>query len=106
MDSSGRIATFGVTCALCHSTVDNSFAPGIGLRLDGWPNRDLQPGLLLSLSRALQDSAVHGVLTSWGKGRYDARWNHDGKNDPVEIPPAYGLTGTTLATYTGEGTIS
>jgi mono/diheme cytochrome c family protein len=106
VDSSGRIATFGVTCALCHSTVDNSFAPGIGRRQDGWPNRDLQPGLILSLSPALQDSAVHAVLTSWGKGRYDARWNHDGKNDPVEIPPAYGLTGVTLATYTGEGTIS
>ena len=106
VDANGRIVTFGVTCALCHSTVDNSLAPGIGRRLDGWPNRDLQPGLILSLSPALQDPPVRAVLTSWGKGKYDARWNHDGKNDPVVIPPAYGLAGTKLATYTGEGTIS
>jgi mono/diheme cytochrome c family protein len=106
VDTNGRITTFGVTCALCHSTVDNSLAAGIGQRLDGWPNSDLQPGLILSLSPALQDAAVHAVLTSWGKGKYDARWNHDGKNDPVVIPPAYGLAGTELATYTGEGTIS
>lgn len=106
VDTNGRISTFGVTCALCHSTVDNALAPGIGRRLDGWPNRDLQPGRILSLSPALQDSAVQAVLTSWGKGTYDARWNHDGKNGPVVIPPAYGLAGTDLATYTGEGTIS
>jgi len=106
VDTNGRITRFGVTCALCHSTVDNSLAPGIGRRLDGWPNRDLQPGLILSLSPALQAPAVHAVLTSWGKGKYDARWNHDGKNDPVVIPPAYGLAGTNLATYTGEGDIS
>jgi mono/diheme cytochrome c family protein/cytochrome c5 len=106
VDTNGRITRFGVTCALCHSTVDNSLAPGIGRRLDGWPNRDLQPGTILSLSPALQAPAVHAVLTSWGKGKYDARWNHDGKNDPVVIPPAYGLAGTDLATYTGEGTIS
>jgi cytochrome c553 len=106
VDAGGHITTLGVTCALCHSTVDNSLAPGIGRRLDGWPNRDLQPGLILSLSPALQAPAVHAVLTSWGKGKYDARWNHDGKNDPVMIPPAYGLAGTNLATYTGEGDIS
>lgn len=106
VDTNSRITSFGVTCALCHSTVDNSLAPGIGRRLDGWPNRDLQPGTILSLSPALQGAAVHAVLTSWGKGKYDARWNHDGKNDPVVIPPAYGLAGTNLATYTGEGTIS
>jgi mono/diheme cytochrome c family protein len=106
VDTNSRITSFGVTCALCHSTVDNSLAAGIGRRLDGWPNGDLQPGLILSLSPALQDPAVHAVLTSWGKGKYDARWNHDGKNDPVVIPPAYGLGGTNLATYTGEGTIS
>ncbi len=52
----------------------------------------------------LQDTAVHGVLRPWGAGKYDARWNHDGKNDPVVIPPAYGLAGTKLATATGEGT--
>ncbi len=106
VDANGRITTFGVTCALCHSTVNNSFAPGIGRRLDGWPNRDLQPGTILSLSPALQAPATQAVLTSWGKGKYDARWNHDGKNGPVVIPPAYGLDGTKLATYTGEGSIS
>jgi hypothetical protein len=105
VDTNGRIVTFGVTCALCHSTVDNALAPGIGRRLDGWPNRDLQPGLILSLSPALQDAATQAVLTSWGAGKYDARWNHDGKSDPVVIPPAYGLAGINLATYTGEGTV-
>jgi mono/diheme cytochrome c family protein/cytochrome c5 len=106
VDTNGRVVSFGVTCALCHSTVDNSLAPGIGRRLDGWPNRDLQPGTILSLSPALQAAPTHALLTSWGKGKYDARWNHDGKNDPVVIPPAYGLAGTNLATYTGEGSIS
>jgi mono/diheme cytochrome c family protein len=106
VDTNGRVVSFGVTCALCHSTVDNSLAPGIGRRLDGWPNRDLQPGTILSLSPALQAAPTHVLLTSWGKGKYDARWNHDGKNDPVVIPPAYGLAGTNLATYTGEGSIS
>jgi cytochrome c5/mono/diheme cytochrome c family protein len=105
VDTNGRIVSFGVTCALCHSTVDNSLAPGIGRRQDGWPNRDLQPGMILSLSPALQDQATQGVLTSWGAGKYDARWNHDGKSDPVVIPPAYGLAGVNLATYTGEGTV-
>jgi len=106
VDSNGRVVTFGVTCALCHSTVDNALAAGIGRRRDGWPNRDLQPGFILSLSPALQGVATQALLTSWGKGKYDARWNHDGKNDPVVIPPAYGLAGTNLATYTGEGSIS
>jgi len=106
VNANNRVISFGVTCALCHSTVDNALAPGIGRRLDGWPNRDLQPGLILSLSPALQAAATHAVLTSWGAGKYDARWNHDGKNDPVVIPPAYGLAGVNLATYTGEGTVS
>ena len=95
----------GVTCALCHSTVDNSVMAGIGQRLDGWPNRDLNPGAILALSPALQDPATQAVLQSWGPGKYDARWNHDGLNGPVVIPPAYGLRGVNLATYTGEGSI-
>ena len=41
-------------CALCHSTVDDSFAPGIGKRLDGWPNRDLNVGAIVSLAPNLQ----------------------------------------------------
>ncbi len=105
VDGSNTITRFGVTCALCHATVDNSLAPGIGRRLDGWPNLDLNPGLILSLSPALQAPATQAVLTSWGAGKYDARWNHDGLNGPVVIPPAYGLAGVNLETYTGEGGI-
>jgi hypothetical protein len=102
----GRLLSIGVTCALCHSTVDNSVAPGIGLRLDGWANRDLDPGLILSLSPAMQDPAKQQVLKSWGPGRYDAYWNHDGLNDPQVIPPAYGLAKVELETFTGEGPVS
>jgi mono/diheme cytochrome c family protein len=92
----------GVTCALCHSTVDNSFAPGIGKRLDGWPNRDLNPGAIIALSPALS-AELKAVYNSWGKGKYDPRFNLDGKNGPVEIPPAYGLQGIHSITVTGDG---
>ncbi|WP_019139859.1 c-type cytochrome [Noviherbaspirillum massiliense] len=92
----------GVTCALCHSTVDDSFAPGIGKRLDGWPNRDLNPGAIIALSPAL-DAAMKKVYNSWGKGMYDPRFNLDGKNGPVAIPPAYGLAGIHRITVTGDG---
>jgi mono/diheme cytochrome c family protein len=102
----GRIQRVGVTCALCHSDVDDSVQEGIGRRLDGYPNRDLNPGLILSLSPALQDPAFQAVLTSWGPGRYDAYWNHDGINDPTLIPPAYGLDEVAVETYTGEGPVS
>ena len=101
-----RLTRVGITCALCHSTVDNSFAPGIGHRLDGWPNRDLNVGLIVSLSPALQDPATQAVLKSWGPGKYDAYWNHDGKNNPTVIPPAFGLRHVDLETFTGEGPIS
>jgi len=100
------LVSLGTTCALCHSTVDDSVAPGIGKRLDGWANRDLNPGVILSLSPALQDQATQDVLLSWGAGKYDAYWNQDGLNDPTVIPPAYGLKDVALATYTGEGSIS
>jgi mono/diheme cytochrome c family protein/cytochrome c5 len=92
----------GVTCALCHSTVDNSFAPGIGKRLDGWPNRDLNPGAIIALSPAVS-AAVKAVYNSWGKGKYDPRFNFDGKNGPQVIPPAYGLDGIHHITSTGDG---
>jgi cytochrome c5/mono/diheme cytochrome c family protein len=92
----------GVTCALCHSTVDNSFAPGIGKRLDGWPNRDLNPGAIIALSPALS-LAVKAVYNSWGPGMYDPRFNLDGKNGPQVIPPAYGLSGINKVTSTGDG---
>ena len=92
----------GVTCALCHSTVDDSFAPGIGKRLDGWPNRDLNPGAIIALSPALSAPAK-AVYNSWGKGKYDPRFNLDGISGPQVIPPAYGLLGIHRITSTGDG---
>jgi len=92
----------GVTCALYHSTVDDSFAPGIGKRLDGWPNLDLDPGAIIALSPAI-DAATKTVLRSWGKGMFDPRHNIDGLSKPVVIPPAYGLAGVHSVTYTGDG---
>lgn len=92
----------GVTCALCHSTVDNSFAPGMGKRLDGWANRDLNPGAIIALSPALSVT-MKAVYNSWGKGKYDPRFNQDGKNGPQVIPPAYGLDGIHSITSTGDG---
>ena len=92
----------GITCALCHSTVDNSFAPGIGKRLDGWANRDLNPGAIIALSPALTPD-IKAAYNSWGKGKYDPRHNIDGGNKPVVIPPAYGLDGIHSITFTGDG---
>lgn len=92
----------GITCALCHSTVDDSFAPGIGKRLDGWANRDLNPGAIIALSPALT-AAQRSVFNSWGAGRYDPRFNLDGMNGPQAIPPAYGLAGIHRITATGDG---
>jgi cytochrome c2 len=92
-----------ITCALCHSTVNNSFAPGIGKRLDGWPNRDLNPGAIIALSAAVPATAK-AVYNSWGPGKYDPRFNFDGKNGPQVIPPAYGLLGIHRITVTGDGT--
>jgi cytochrome c5/mono/diheme cytochrome c family protein len=96
------LTRLGVTCALCHSTVDNSFAPGIGKRLDGWANRDLNPGAIIALSPAV-GAAVKAVYNSWGKGKYDPRFNFDGKNGPQVIPPAFGLQGIHRITSTGDG---
>jgi cytochrome c5 len=92
----------GTTCALCHSTVNNSFAPGIGARLDGWPNRDLNPGVIIALSAALTPEQK-AVYNSWGPGKYDPRFNFDGQNGPQVIPPAYGLLGINKITVTGDG---
>jgi len=92
----------GITCALCHSTVDDSFAPGIGKRLDGWPNRDLNVGAIIALSPAL-DAATKTTLASWGRGMYDPRFNIDGLSKPAVIPPAYGLAGIHSITFTGDG---
>ena len=96
------VTRVGITCALCHSTVDNSFAQGIGKRLDGWPNRDLDVGAIVALSPALDDP-TRAIFKSWGRGRYDPRFNLDGKNGPQEIPPAYGLQDVNSITVTGDG---
>jgi hypothetical protein len=92
----------GTTCALCHSTVDDSFAPGIGKRLDGWPNRDLNSGAIIALSPAVPANAK-AIYNSWGAGKYDPRFNFDGINGPQVIPPAYGLLGVHSITSTGDG---
>lgn len=99
-----KLDRVGITCALCHSTVDNSFAPGIGNRLDGYPNRDLDPGLIISLSPSLT-AAQKAIYASWGKGKFDPRYNHDGLNNPVVIPPAFGLYGLPKAIFTGDGDV-
>jgi mono/diheme cytochrome c family protein len=108
VDDKGNLVRVGVACALCHSNVDDSVMKGIGKRLDGHANRDLDPGLILSLSpHFANDAKAKSVLTSWGKGRYDARWNQDGMNEPVLIPPIYGIAGVVpLETYTGDGPVS
>lgn len=97
-----RLRRVGVTCALCHSTVDDSFSKGIGKRLDGWANRDLNPGAIIALSPAL-DAATKAAYNSWGKGKYDPRFNQDKVSKPVVIPPAFGLAGVHRITFTGDG---
>ena len=105
VDASDNLVRVGVTCALCHSTVDNSFVEGIGRRLDGWPNRDLDPGAIIALSPALS-AEQKAVYTSWGPGMYDPRFNFDGINQPVVIPPAFGLREVRRELYTGDDTVS
>jgi len=120
-DRAGKIKSMGVQCALCHSTVDDSFAAGIGRRLDGWANRDLNVGLIVSLAPNLQPIAdllgvdvatVKIVLNSWGPGRFDAildkdgkAFRPDGKQAGTLIPPAFGLAGVNLHTWTGFGSV-
>ena len=121
-DEKGKITSMGIQCALCHSTVDNSFAPGIGHRRDGWANRDLNVGAIVSLAPRLEAVAnllgtnvatVRAVLNSWGPGRFDAvlfldgkAFRPDGKSASVLIPPAFGLAGVNLHTWTGWGGVS
>jgi len=120
-DSNGNLNSVGIECALCHSTVDNSLAPGIGHRLDGWANRDLNVGAIIGLAPNLQPIAtllhvdvatVHKVLNAWGPGKFDAEllldgkgFQPDGRSDATLIPPAFGLAGVNLHTYTGWGSI-
>src|ERR1044072_7695059 len=117
----GSLQSVGITCALCHSTVDNSFAPGIGQRLDGWANRDLNVGAIVALSPNLTPVAtllgvdvptVKTVLQSWGPGKFDAElfldgkaFRPDGKSAATLIPPAFGLVGVNLHTWEGWGSI-
>jgi mono/diheme cytochrome c family protein len=105
VDSADHITRLGVTCALCHSTVDDSVMPGIGHRKDGWPNRQLNVGAIIALSPALP-ADKKAVYASWGPGKYDPRYNQDGKSTPLVLPPAYGLASVENETYTAEGPIS
>jgi hypothetical protein len=100
-----HLKSVGITCAICHSTVDDSVTLGIGNRLDGWANRDLDPGAIIALSPALT-AQQKAVYSSWGPGKYDARFNIDGVNLPAVIPPAFGLQGVGFETFTGDGPIS
>lgn len=110
----GRLTKVGITCALCHSSVDNSFAPSIGKRMDGWANVDLNVGAIVALSPAL-DAATKAEFRAWGPGKYDPR--HHAFNGtqiiglnspslPIVIPPIYDLRGVGFETFTGDGPIS
>jgi cytochrome c peroxidase len=120
--ASKRMTAIGIQCALCHSTVDDSFAKGIGRRLDGWPNRDLDVGAIVASAPTLRpfaetlgtdEATVRKVLTSWGPGRYDAELNldgkafrPDGKTAATLLPAAFGLAGVNLHTYAGWGSVT
>jgi len=111
------LTSIGIQCALCHSTVDDSLTPGIGRRLDGWPNRDLNIGAIVALAPnlkayadllGLDEPKLKAILNSWGPGKYDAEVNHDGKafrpdgqSGATLLPAAFGLAGVNLHTYTG-----
>jgi hypothetical protein len=117
----GGLRTMGIQCSLCHSTVDNSFAPGIGHRRDGWANRDLNVGVIASLAPDLSvvakllgtdQATVRKVLRSWGPGKFDAELFIDGKafngsqSAATLLPPAFGLAGVNLHTWTGWGSVT
>lgn len=120
-NSEGGLRSVGIQCALCHSTVDDSVAPGIGRRLDGWANRDLNVGQIVSLAPDLSpfanvlgvsEETVRTVLRSWGPGKFDAQlildgkaFRPDGKTAATLIPPAFGLAGVNLHTSTGWGSV-
>jgi len=121
-DTRGTLTSIGMQCALCHSTVDDSFAPGIGHRLDGWANRDLNVGAIVGLSPDLTpvvmllgvpEETVRAVLASWGPGKFDAAlfldgkaFRPDGATAATLLPPAFGLAGVNLHTWTGWGSVT
>jgi len=121
-DQKGAMTSIGIQCALCHSTVDDSFSPGIGRRLDGWANRDLNVGAIVGLSPDLSavtnllgvdDATLRKVLSSWGPGKFDAEvfldgkaFRDDGNSAATLIPPAFGLAGVNLHTWTGWGSVT
>jgi hypothetical protein len=120
-DANGRLRTMGVQCALCHSTVDDSLTHGIGHRLDGWANRDLNVGAIINLAPDLgavanllgtSEADVRTVFAAWGPGKFDAEllldgkgFRPDGKSAATLIPPAFGLAGVNLHTWTGWGSV-
>ena len=120
-DASKNLTSLGIQCSLCHSTVDDSLAPGVGHRLDGWANRDLDVGAIVGMSPDLSavtsllgvpEATVRAVLAGWGPGHFNAQLFLDGKalgpdggaaEAAALIPPAFGLAGVNMATYTGFG---
>lgn len=128
-DADRQLVSVGITCALCHSTVNDSLAPGIGERLDGWANRDLDVGAIIAAApnlqpvvdllqnapslSALTEEQLRELLRTWGPGKFDAEVLHDGKainpktgqSAPTLIPPAFGLAGVNLHTFTGFGSV-
>jgi hypothetical protein len=114
VNGDGELTSIGITCALCHSTVDDSLTHGVGRRLDGWANRDLNVGAIVGLSPSL-DEALKTEFSSWGPGKYDPRHHaFDGMNLiplnspslPIVIPSIYGLRNVGFETFTGDGPIS
>jgi mono/diheme cytochrome c family protein len=114
VNESNQLTKVGITCALCHSSVDDSFAPGIGKRRDGWANTDLNVGAIVALSPAL-DEGTKAEFRTWGPGKYDPRHHaFDGTTIvplnshslPIVIPPIYGLKGVGFETFTADGPIS
>jgi hypothetical protein len=114
VNDAGQLTRVGITCALCHSSVDDSLTKGIGHRMDGWANTDLNVGAIVALSPALDD-ATKAEFRTWGPGRYDPRHHYfDGINIvplnspslPIVIPPIYGLQGVGFETFTADGPIS
>ena len=109
VDATNTLTRVGLTCALCHSTVDNSFLTGVGSRLDGWPNRDLNVGAIVAAAGTFSGRLTPGqisVYSSWGPGRYDPRFNIDELNIPVILPPAFGLRHVKREIYTGDDVVS